>query len=818
MKVWKRFITVLISLLFITFPPQKMDSCGPDFDTEDARLWLFLPNLVNQEAMIPFTYSHDWMFNSASNLDFKNDEHLYKKLNLEHYAVNVKEWAQVVPNVKSEDIYKALYEVNSDMFCSQLESNSFDNNSFINALQKKKDLWEYFLIAKECEHYFAGSGWADPKVKDKLTALPAKIEKILRGTKNPFIRQRTAYQLIKAYEYTEQQDKGLKIFDEFFKKDTAAQKSWVYGHACYHYARANDSFIDTKWLYFARAFRLAPDKRYVTMLKLPLDFYDGSDINFFKTELKSSETTDADRMAWATIKALRYPGRSLTMLQKIYRSEPNNKEFLLLIEREINKIEDWLFTNNSVTDYYGSRLALNTEGVHRVLQEKKNTDDEYKPIQKAEYERMVLANRQSDLAYLQELSTFIEQVAKEGKSSDKTFINLAAAHLSFMRKDVNKTRQYVAAVRQDTKAPLNIRSQADVTEVLAGIYASSSFDKGLENSIMELDKTMARDTAKLVEGKQWMSLVYSFIADKFIQAGRNAEGCMLLMRTKRELGWVGASFSSINGYNKLFELGKPNDFDQAIQIIEKPNTPFEKFLSSSRKPLVEGKWTYDTYKLRNYKATYYLRHDQWDSARVVLSQIPKSYWQKEPYKSMLYCNPFYVDIQHPHLTVKADSTRFDKLAFVEKVIQLKNEFNSNPTQYARNAYLIGNAYYNCSWHGNSWLMLDLAWGNGFSNSGMYGDDPKAFADNFYRHNKAIEWYEKAAANSADPSLKALSSFMVDWCEKQGFEYWEYKSEEHDDKQPKPILRNVLNQLPAPFAKTDYWCQQYENLAHKYSGY
>jgi hypothetical protein len=409
MKQFRPLIVALISVGLILLPTPKMNSCGIDNDYYyysdgygSGRF--FLPNLVNREALVPFTFCPDWYFGGESGLNYDDDAHL---LHPEHYAVNVEEWAKIVPDVPKEDIHKALYEVNSDMFCSQLETNSFKGNAFIKALEKKKELWDYFLLAKECEHYFDGSGWSNPNAKGNLSALPVKLEKLLRGTKNPFIRQRAAYQLIKAYEYNEQQPKELAIFDEVFKNDAAAQKSWVYGHACYHYARANDSLLDVKRLYLARAFRLAPDKRMVSMLKVPgLDDYD-TEIAHFTIPLKSREATAADHTTWSVMKTLRYPGRSLADIQQVYRAEPTNRELSLLVEREINKLEEWLF---SYRPNFGNglRANLNTEG---GLRSYKDREDDYKETDdsKEKAAKIALINYKSDLVYLQQVATFIEQ-------------------------------------------------------------------------------------------------------------------------------------------------------------------------------------------------------------------------------------------------------------------------------------------------------------------------------------------------------------------------------------------------------------------------
>jgi hypothetical protein len=827
MNRWKPFIIVFISAILLTVPTPRVGSCGPDFDTEAARVWLFQPNLINQEALLPFTYSSNGLFFPSSNREIDDESQISQNFKIQHWAINVAEWQKVVPKAKPTDIYKALYEVDADAFCSQLESNDFKGNTFIEALQKDKSLWEYFLIAKECELYFTGSAWSNPKAKDNFSLLPAKIEKILRGSSSKFVRQRAAYQLVKAYEYANKPEMVKSTFEQYFKNDTEIQKSWIYGHACYHYACANDSMPDTKWLYMARAFHLAPDKVKVCLYGL-YAYFDATEITGNNTKLVSKEATNADQAAWIIMQNIRYPGRAYDAIEKVYQTDPANKTLPLLIEREVNKLEDWLFSNQGVLSesFYGLRQRISVDGRYKYTYD--DDKSELTPKQKA------ILNLKSDVLYLDKISNLIERIALEEKTVDKTFLNLSAAHLAFLKKDVNKTRKFVDAVKKDGKAPKNILVQATMTAVLAGIYSTPSIDEKTEQNIIDMDNIIARDTAKLMDNKVWIDKIYNFVGEKFVQSGRVADGCLLMMRSERNLGWVGASLTDGNGYHKIFELCKPADYDRVIQIMSNPKTTFEKFLYAPQRPYsLDGghydkndKWVYEKTprkwnidKILDYKSTYFLRHDMWDSARIDLKKISKGYWNEYPHKGVISGNVFFANLDHPYENVKADSVLYNKLAFVEKFIELKKQFETNPTQYATNAFLIGNAYFNCSWHGNSWLYMDIAWGQGYNSSDLWGDDAIGFENQFFKLTKAVEWYQKGANVSTNIELKSLCLFMLSWCEREATEYWDYKKEvDEKSNSPKPIANNWLKMMPAEYQKTDFWCHNYERLANQYSGY
>ncbi len=61
------------------------------------------------------------------------------------------------------------------------------------------------------------------------------------------------------------------------------------------------------------------------------------------------------------MKAFNYPGRSLSILKRIYGSEPGYKELPFLLAREVNKVEDWLLTSK-VTDFGMPAVYLDSVG------------------------------------------------------------------------------------------------------------------------------------------------------------------------------------------------------------------------------------------------------------------------------------------------------------------------------------------------------------------------------------------------------------------------------------------------------------------------
>lgn len=826
----KKCLIAFVSSILLLFPRIKLNGCGPFLWDESFRFWLFQPNLVNNDALLPFTYSSNLYFRAGN-----RGEDGGMVFDSSYEKVNVAEWQTELPSAKTSDIYALLYQTEPNTYFRKMKGDSLRGNSFVQALKNQSDLKAYFDFAKQCEYEFsisqnASGEWLNAgRDSTTIKKLIPKAEALIKSSKSTFVSLRAAYQLIKAYEYLDNTEGVKKTFDAYIKGSKSM--SWIIGSALFYYAKAQPEGV-ARNLWAANCFERTVDKR-LQALKL-------IDINQRQETLV--EACDGhQRAVVSTMLALRYPGRALENMQTIYADDPSVLELPMLIEREINKLEDWLFsyklTNN---DTYISRIIRapkkkNEQGEEYVDDPLDGLDGKYAQIQQI--------NWQSDRAYLDDVIAFVDKLMSENKVKNRPFILLSAAHLAFLKQDLTRTRQHLATLRTQQNVPNNIRVQAELTEVLCDLYATPSNTTAIEEAITRFDATLKKAKNDIADYETFREQIYLFISKKFIADGKIAKGCLLSMMTERHtkdiLGYIDE-----NGYHRLYALAKPADFDEALRILATPKTDFEKFLAAEKRPYSlnqdahydekTDKWivepqkrAWDLDKIRDYKATYYIRHDQIDSALSVLKTIPRSKWQEEPYQSMLNCNPFYIDLQHPHAATFADSTKYDKVSFLERMISLRNETATNPSVSAQNYYLLGNAYFNMSWRGNFWLMSDITWGTGESYSN-YFDDDKAFLDSYFGLERAQKQYELCLKSTNDEKLAALCHFMIGYCvdARAKFQYYQ-KVNRWDDKTPEPpktdnpanaVFKNRFPNRLNTYAAVDYWCTNYGNLARVYSGF
>jgi hypothetical protein len=114
--------------------------------------------------------------------------------------------------------------------------------------------------------------------------------------------------------------------------------------------------------------------------------------------------------------------------------------------------------------------------------------------------------------------------------------------------------------------------------------------------------------------------------------------------------------------------------------------------------------------------------------------------------------------------------RYNKRTIVERMIALKKEADRNPSKRALNHYLLGNAYYNMSWHGKYWIMSRIAWSIHEMSQWRDREVPGPWDDDYFGNARAKAHYLLAIRAAKDPVLKAMAVDMAGACEWNWFGY------------------------------------------------
>jgi hypothetical protein len=288
-----------------------------------------------------------------------------------------------------------------------------------------------------------------------------------------------------------------------------------------------------------------------------------------------------------------------------------------------------------------------------------------------------------------------------------------------------------------------------------------------------------------------------YTAKKMIVQKDKARGLMLLARTNRALGEIeGLGFKDV--YEEIAEKAIDTDYDQMLQILnKKKKSAFERFITQGhfrapweayydeKETAAEQNMNWSKNKLLDSKASWYIREHRLQEALATMQQIPDSVWHKYPYDLYLGGDPFFLNIYQPHVSASADKRQLTRKQVVEQMIQLQQLAKKDKRKAAWCYYQLGNASYNMSWYGKSWLMVKRWWSS--CEDSRYRNEITAttFNEDYYGCRRAKEYYSLAIAATKDKKLSSLCYFMKEQCEQNNHYYrWLTKTNRRrDDEYP-----------------------------------
>lgn len=692
---FKNWLKWAVSLVLLAAPTLSQSCIG--YDLDEGRVWIFAPNLVNIPSLLPFTYTYERYY---SPYDYPEQEPA-------HYRQNVREWQAVAGGqVKEADAYAVLYSIAPQDYFS---GKGLKNNSFIAQLAKpeNRELKQYLDFAKRCEALMNNQdrAWSQNPTQG-FAELTTEGQALLAAAQSPFVQLRAAYQVMKLHQYQEQSDKGLAVYKQYIEPHKG--NTWITGSALYHYALMQSDPVETNYWY-ARAFDAFEGNRFVIQLSYNKKLREAT--------LRRAQN-NREKAAIELIGQLNNTGRALTELERIYQLAPDYDDLRMLMSREVNKLEDWIFSPRLLR-YAGYDY---THGTGEYSEEEGNA------TRNAEKDALL-----ADLQYLRKVRAFVEKVVKDSRQPDQAFWQLTGAYLAFMDGDYDQANALLAGINNREKLPINVQLQLGVTEAMVAIVQADAVTPDTDAKLLRLYELIQKNDKTIPEMQRFRSEVTLLLSDWLIRKDAKAKGALLLSQCTRNWGeFLGVSTKTM--YHKLLDIAGPADYSEAIRILSQPATPFEEWLVKNPNHIgkstdgwggvyYNGEWLYpgdekipahlyawNLDRIRDYQAVYYTRRNQLDSAVLVLSTIDASYWKQYPYDEYLKTNPFSAGIQIASIKLTNPKTPAptDKSAFLRKLIELQAEAERDAPKRPENYLLIANAYYQMSYHGRWWLAVTPA--------------------------------------------------------------------------------------------------------------
>lgn len=741
MKPLTRYILLFASMLAIILPKRTARACGFWIPSNDYRFWLLQPDLTNEGDLTPLFFGNRYLYVDGT-VPVKEN----------YVRQNVQEWlTEIRGRALAKDIDTLLNATDPQSFFDE-QKQLAKGNTFVRFLlhPTNSELYRYVMLSKKVEQIAA-----DPDPWEEYEFPSKNISEVINETlafhtktHSPFIKLRLAYQLMRLYARNGEFDKIPPVYDNWV--EPVQTTSWIKSAALYEKAIHADGLTQNYLL--SKVFDRG-------------DYHQQFCLRFIKTDkidstLSMSQNKHEQNVLLA-MKIFNHAGRCLAAIKNIYQSEPGYKELPFLLLREINKIEDWLVTVK-LTDF-GKPAYYGDDGW-----------DDYT------YPDSAVVNYKKDRQYANELYSFLLQVIKDGKCKQPALLQLYASHLCLLNKDYTTAAQHLELAKAGQHLPANLRTQININAFLLYLE-NNGFNNTAEKAFMRIVQTPDAALGIYNADKMKNQLVL-YTARKMINNGDRARGLLLLSRTNRALGELdGVGYKFL--YQKIDEVAQASDYDQMIQVLQSKNkSPFEQFVSLHRfrfanEEYVDSndrfnyQYTWDINKLRDLKASWYLRHHHLSAANATLRQVPDSFYNQYPYNAALGGDAFYLNIYHPHPAAKEDKRNLNKKQVIEEMVRLEQLADNNPQKAGVCYYQLANAWYNMSWYGKNWMIVRQWWSSGDKyDYEKHQFDP--FLMDYLGCNQAKLYYKKAMTATSDKKLKALCFYMVQQCERNRNE--EYK--------------------------------------------
>ena len=722
---------------FLLFFSIQIFACGWSESAETTRLALFRAERINNVKLRPFCYSADYYMSVKEG---KNADQIR----------NCKEWqAKLGSQISIDDIYEILYNTESEKFenasKSKVLQKVFKDNSFIEALvlPKNKLFFEYISLAKKIEYNNLGGNkwesWDEIQTNyydktPKAKAVISNFKNKLKSTKDAFLIKRYAFLLLRYDFYNNGTSKEI---EELYKKYFASKDNSILNPWAMHYFAMSIEDKALRNYYLSKVFVSCDEKAFAVMLNF--------DDKIIEETLKYAKN-DFEKGIILALKCMRNPSPALKDLKEIQQLIPQSEYFSFLVGREINKLEDWIFTPK----YTQSSPSVTFE-----------TQDWYSNYEKAKKE-----NEIKDYAYLNELKEYLIEIQSQAVGEQKDFYNTAIAQLCFINDEIDLGKQYSDKISSNANASIQLQKhiQLALIALKQGDISNEKTKQILFESFNAIEDIVENDATLF---KSMYSL-YRIASKQYFDKNDATTAGLLFLKSENKK----TNSDNFDGYYDYYSnqyyyyyigyferFAKERDIDNLIALIQKEDkTPFEKYICS-------GTTYQDINAYKDVKGTLAFRNNNLELAQKTFAEIPKEFYEKTyEFKSYLNENPFIPKVLVYGTKERKYDYKFNKANFVATLIKLKKQ------NTAESNLKLAHAYYNVSSVGNAWMMTTYGLSSGeygyadFVFGGNRVDQEVKFQNgNFYSLEMARQYYQKALQLAKNKEIKAMASLMIFEC-------------------------------------------------------
>lgn len=660
---------------------------------------------------------------------------------------NIEEWYNYFGGKFShDDIDQLIYSYPLDKDQTGLENNKLMQHFLAG---NNKEAFDYLMFSKQLELYLKVDYW-DQKEMDVMG-----IEKSIKIAENkvsrvndPVIKLRYGFQLIVMNYYMMHYDKVDYYYKNVVQKSNVSSviKEWS------RFFWANTLDRDQRLYHLAMVFDNSKAKSKYIFQHFPSKL---KDVSGALTLCKN----DREKAAIMSLLAFKNPGRASKQIKEIAALNANDELLDILLIREINKMEDWYYTDRYTS--YGTAIDnWWTEGEFFDFVRDKNF--------------------KSDKTYLEDFKRMIDNIMTTKGVKNRELWFTCLAYMSYMLEDAQETEKYLNLAHQHAKDP-EIVAQLAVIELLHLVRREENFDDQFQKQLMVGMNKIDQYENDLYRFDRFKSQLMLAISRKYLEEGQLVLAA--LFESKVDGSHIYERYSSWSrdqaGY-QTFDMMNENatstDLDALFAYWQKPmKTPLEIWLFEDLEPF---RW-----RLTDLWATQYFREDKLESALQIYETIPDSVWQVSDWRLHYYyhneldSDPFESNLYGRSYEPNWGKT-YTKPEFVKEILRLKGLLKGPVKDKSNYALLLGNAYYNMSYNGNSYYYTEYSW------SSYEANDFKRDQTYYYTSERALEYYKQAEDLAPNDAFAAFCYRMQLKCKRDAYYHSEggYSHEESKKKQ------------------------------------
>ncbi len=524
-------------------------------------------------------------------------------------------------------------------------------------------------------------------------AVLSDIKTQLETEQDAFLRQRYAYLLIRTLHYTRQYTEVLSAYQHYAPdirqpdKEVAIWTDLLYAGALQRTGQRAEAAYQ-----FATRFAQTDTKK----LQAQLNFSIKTDAEW--TALMALCNSDDEKALMHFVRALRVNANSLEELKSVYALAPDSDWFDALLFRELEFVQfaDHLPGNEQDPWLQASR------GINQAV-----LIDDLKAYEDAKTEsaRQKLRDRRS--RYLTKLSQLVEQVRQDKQRKDLFLSDYAALYLKLLSAQpitVADVSGFLSAYPQDARLPyvkplehwvaleqLGAIDPASETVVASDITAVEALEKNLnqEGGDNEYNNEYKRRTQDI------MTYTYAKLAPLYVSAKQPGKAYLAQQRGDVVLDDI--KVGEIRGL-------------QALQAKADPNRLEQKMVADFARAFGGIDYETNTFVLNNDPDELIAR--KYLSAGLLAPAKTAAEAARNKIFKTTY-NPFTAGRSGNN---RVKSKAMTLLEVINTLQTLESKAKSDPSD-AQTQFLLGTAYYNLTWFGNSPMLFKterstISWARG----------------------------------------------------------------------------------------------------------